>query len=69
MNLSDKVLIPHHLSGLSKGLSFVPSYQTNSFEMKTDLFLLFRKIKQEILEPFTSVPYYPHYNLSKEETL
>ncbi len=45
INLSNRVLTTHELSALSKGLSFVPTCTVDSFEIKTDLFCFFRKIK------------------------
>lgn len=45
INLSDKVLTTNQLSVLSKGLNFVPTYEVDSFEVKTELFRFFRKIK------------------------
>lgn len=45
INLSDKVLTTQQLSVLSKGLSFVPTYEADTFEVKTELYRFFRKIK------------------------
>ena len=45
INLSNKVLSTAQISALSKGLSFVPTSTVDSFEIKTDLFRFFRKIK------------------------
>ena len=45
LNLSNKVLTPGHLSVLNKGLNFVPTNQSNDFNVKVDCFRFFRSIR------------------------
>lgn len=45
MNLSSKTLSPTHMSLLDKGLSFVPTTQSDDFKVTVDLFRFFRNIR------------------------
>ena len=58
VNLSSKQLSQAHISLLNKGLSFVPTTQSNDFDVKVDIFKFFRQIRlrEFFASPVTSNP-------------